>query len=206
MTMMVGTMRRMIVLLFALAIAGVGPAWAVSNPWTQLLSGTGGNVQVLAQVDFLGVSVDHPYKFTYTLTFTAPPVEQPAWTVNLSSFSVGNLEKLAFFNAGNNKPSYFANSTSNPTYNPSRPKISVTWNASSPYPVSEGSISFWYQTDKPSYKEVDASIAGGSSQAAGGLSLGMTDPAPEPSSLVAIGIGLAGIGLSLKRRRDLSKR
>ena len=197
MTMMVGAMRRMSVLLCALAIAGAGPAWAVSNPWTTFLTGgSDGNVQVKAQVDFVGGL--YPYKFTYTLTFTVPP---PAWTLDLTYFTVGNPDRLPFFNAGNSASStYFK---IDPTYSYTKPKTSVSWTASVPYPVSQGPISFWYQGEKRYYKEVSASV-GGEGKSATGQSLGMN--APEPTTLASIGIGLIGIGLSLKRRRDLSKR
>ena len=171
-----------------LVLALVTSAVAVSNPMTSTLAGTGPNSSrtftLVAQV------TEQPtyFHYEYTLTF------DPTWSPRpLSSFSVANLDRLAFTNAGTSLPGNFVS----PVFNPLDPnQNSVLWTATTPLQYSAGgSARFWFDSIYP-YQVVSTSAAGGGISASG-QTLGMI---PEPTTLAAVSLGFAGLCGGLLRR------
>lgn len=182
-----------IIIACILLLAIAGQAFAINDPYQSRLSGSGGNVDVVASMTQVS-GASHPYKYEYTFTFTE-------WTANLDLISIGNPNKLHYFDAGSDESAYF----SNPTYNSL--SSSIKWQLLNPntlYPVNSGPVTVWYYADTPNIQGVSASVGGAQAvQASADPSdyiIGMA--VPEPASLVNMGLGLLGFsGMLLRRRR-----
>lgn len=179
-----------IICMLLLAVAGV--TFAIDNPDQSSLIGTGGFVDVAASITQVA-GVSHQFKYEYTFTFTQ-------WYADLDFISIGNPNKIDYWNGGSNMSEYF----SNPTYN-SR-STSIKWqllNPGTPYPIDMGPITVWYYADTSHIQGVSVSVGGAEAVQAtadpSDYTIGMATP--EPASLAAMGIGLLGFGGTLLRLR-----
>lgn len=144
------------------------------------LTGSGsfnlGSVPVHAEALF----ADNIWTYTYTLNITGV-------TANVTAFTIGNLEKLSFTNAYNNK------TFTNPQFSGTG---SILWTGGN-VPSTNGPIIFSFQSVYGP-KTGNTTLTGGY-KSAGGTTL--TVGAPEPSSLFVLGaLGLGGAATILRRK------
>lgn len=108
----------------------------------------------------------------------------------LTTFSVGNTKNYMFMNAGCDNAE-----VANPTWGVTS-NNSVLWLSANGV-MTGTTVKFWYDSYNP-YQQVNITLQGGRN--ASGKTLGMM--APEPTMIVSLGIGLAGLGGALFRKRS----
>lgn len=176
-------LRSLLVCAIVLLVLGaLGAAWATpTNPYTSVLSGDLGSFELVALVTQNGAM----YHYEYTFTFSGA-------TRPLTSFSVGNVSNLPFYDAGNDQTAYFS---TNPVHVAGDPnQNSVLWNASAPMPAPKV-IKFWF--DSPVTYDLVMGSATGGGRIATGDTIGLV---PEPASLMMLAACVSGLGASLARR------
>jgi len=163
--------------LVILALAA-GGAFGWTNPMDSTLSGTLGTISLHAEANLSTL-------WTYTYVLNTTGANRPVTT-----FSVGDLYRLAFTNATNN------GGFTDPVYNPIDPnQDSVLWTLGN---VPAGQIvTFSFQSV---YSHADTAVsARGSGRSAGGETIGFV---PEPATLVALGGSALGVvGVLIRRRK-----
>ncbi len=167
----------MLVVVLMATAEGIG--WSLpSNPYTSNLS-----CPVWPYSNQLTATVttnqDGSFHYFYTLNY-AQSAGGP-----LTSFSVGNMQNLAYSNPGCSVAFTMPSS-----------KDSVYWYVNVP---TSSTISFWYDSIY-SYKLVNVTMASG--LPATGQTLGMYNTVPEPSALASLLLGLSGLGWTIRKRRS----
>ncbi|MBI2842715.1 MAG: PEP-CTERM sorting domain-containing protein [Armatimonadetes bacterium] len=188
MSISMGTTVKMLIILALLGCALAPASAEVLLQHESNLTGSLGSFNLVSVVSQSG-GIFH---YEYTLSYYDAYLNRP-----LTGFSVGNMSRLEYQNAGNLTPAPGA--FADPVYNSLQD--SIQWNATAVMP-EDNIVKFWY--DSPhGYTLVDVTSYGGA-YIASGKTLGLA--VPEPGVLSMFGVGIAGVGMGLMRKIRPRKR